>query len=140
MPEANFCGAGEISARPAETVTKLKKNSNKVMPHEKQYQRKYIDIGRGYHVDVKNILSAIENKQLLLDDQIVNVFSKMTTEEYFKSSAEPEEHMHIFVEVLRWEIESDADYESRMQREERERVRKEQNDKDEYIRLKAKFE
>jgi len=110
------------------------------MSRDRVYHRKYIDLGRGYHVKVKDIIRAHANGALLPDDQLVAFHQKMTEEVHFKSNADPEEHMHILAEIVRYEEESDEEFSLRMKQEERDRAAKEQKDKDEYIRLKAKFE
>ena len=110
------------------------------MSRNRIHHRKHIDIGRGYHVDVKDIIRAHAEGILLPEDQLVAFLNRMTGEVYFKSSADPEEHMHVFAEILRWEEESDEEFSQRKKREERERLAKEQRDTDEYLRLKAKFE
>lgn len=94
-------------------------------------------MGRGYRILVKDI---VNNKVLKPDDEIQRVYNKLTLETSFKSNSEGEEHMHVFIDILRWEPETDDEYATRMKREEEQRQAKEQKDRDEYIRLKAKFE
>lgn len=94
------------------------------------------DFGRGYDIKVKDI---VDSPLLRPDDTIREIFSKMTLEESFKSNSEGEEHQHVFLKVWRWEEETDQEYGDRIKREEQQKLDKEKKDRDEWVRLKAKF-